>query len=193
MCSNELRQRAEAEIAIGLTDIGDAEEAGPLHRAAHAGDAELCGALLELGERVDFLDFDEYTPLFYAAHSGHEAAAKLLLDHGADPDSREIGRPSMRRSKQHWTSLHAAASAGHAAVVALLLCRGAAVGAKGGAGETALDLAAAAKVDLEGTGSIAQKTANSGIIDLLQSATTVLDKQKLKKKEVDGEQADEKS
>jgi Ankyrin repeats (3 copies) len=56
------------------------------------------------------------SPLWWAAENRHEAVVKLLLEKGAEPDSREGGEPR--------TPLSRAAVNGHEAVVKLLLEKG---------------------------------------------------------------------
>jgi ankyrin repeat protein len=74
-------------------------------------------ALLENGHDPNFKDTNGRTPLSWAAENGHEAVVKLLLEKGAELESKdnEHGR----------TPLSWAAENGHEAVVKLLLEKGA--------------------------------------------------------------------
>ena len=75
----------------------------------------------------------EETPLHDAAFNGHAAVAALLLDRGAEVNSK---------TNDGWTPLYIAAGYGHAAVAALLLDRGAEVNSKDNGGWTPLHDAA---------------------------------------------------
>ena len=75
-------------------NVDAANERGqrPLHRAATHGDPEIAGLLLERGANVNALDETGDTPLSEALESRQIflkdglGVAKLLLEHGADPD-----------------------------------------------------------------------------------------------------------
>ena len=75
------------------------------------------------------------TPLWRAAEKGHEAVVKLLLEKGADVESKDkYGRTPLWRAAAH----------GHEAVVKLLLEKGADVESKDGSdGRTPLSWATA--------------------------------------------------
>jgi hypothetical protein len=97
------------------------------------GDAARVRELLRKGANVNAKhgDYDS-TPLHVAALWGHAEVARLLLDHGADVNSR---------SKDGWTPLHYAAAFGYADVARLLLERGADPSIKDDKGRTPLDVA----------------------------------------------------
>ena len=106
-----------------------------LHLAAYFGIQEAAHILLQRWQDVDLSDGYGRTPLSYAAENGHEAVVRLLLDKGADIESKNYngGR----------TPLWWAAGKGHEAVVKLLLgADGIDVNLKGDNGETALSSAA---------------------------------------------------
>ena len=112
-----------------------ADDAGPLHRAAHAGDAAAVGRLLEAGGEVDAATRLGVTPLALAAARGNAPVVEILLRAGADPN---------RASPYGETPLMAAARTGVVDGVAALLRHGAAVDAREGwRGQTALMWAAA--------------------------------------------------
>jgi len=64
-------------------------EAERLHGAAQFGDVETLYLLVLSGLDVNSFDDIGYTPLHYAAEGGHHAAAKLLLQQGADVNAKE--------------------------------------------------------------------------------------------------------
>jgi ankyrin repeat protein len=110
---------------------------------------------------------DGFTPLQLASYFGNEAMARLLLDHGADPDAVSRNGMALRalhsassacnfgiaamllkrgvdvNAREHggWTALHSAASHGELALVELLLEHGADPGLASDDGKTSLDVA----------------------------------------------------
>jgi ankyrin repeat protein len=66
--------------------------------------------------------FDDVTPLHLASRDGHVEVARLLLEHGADVDSRDISK---------WTPLRHALDKRHVEVARVLIEKGADVGAQG--------------------------------------------------------------
>jgi ankyrin repeat protein len=106
-----------------------------LHIAANFGLASIVSSLLTSeGVDVDSKD-DKYgrAPLSWAADNGYEAVVKLLLEKGADVESK---------SNNGRTPLSWAAKNGHEAVVKLLLEKGADVGSQSIYGQTPLSWAA---------------------------------------------------
>ena len=145
-----------------------ADDATPLHRAAHSGDAAMVGRLLEAGGEVDLATRHGVTPLALASARGHEAVVEALLDAGADPSrpSPDGETPLMvaartgvvdsvtallrhgaaagvdtREAWRGQTALMWAAAEGHAAVVAPLAAAGADVDARSDGGFTPLAFA----------------------------------------------------
>lgn len=102
--------------------------------ASKAGDRAGVEVALANGASVNARDKDEMTPLRLAAIYGHKNVAILLLDHGANIETRDeiLGQ----------TPLHLAASNGNMDVVALLLNRGAGVNVPDRINATPLDWAA---------------------------------------------------
>jgi ankyrin repeat protein len=95
-----------------------------VHLAAYFGLTGVIMALLENRHNADVKDTYGRTPLWWAAENGHEAMAKLLLEKGAELESKDgyDGR----------TLLSWAAGKGHEAVVKLLLEEGAELESKDG-------------------------------------------------------------
>ena len=114
-----------------------ADDATPLHRAAHVGDAATVGRLLEAGGEVDAATRHGVTPLALASARGHAPVVESLLGGGADPN---------RASPQGETPLMVAARTGVVDSVTALLRHGAGAGVdarEGWRGQTALMWAAA--------------------------------------------------
>ncbi len=123
--------------AGGAAAAQPADDAAPLHRAAHAGDAAVVRGLLDAGGEVDAATRLGVTPLALAAARGHARVVDVLLRAGADPN---------RASPHGETPLMAAARTGVVDSVAALLGHGAAAGVdtrEGWRGQTALMWAAA--------------------------------------------------
>ncbi|MCK6484495.1 MAG: ankyrin repeat domain-containing protein [Phycisphaerae bacterium] len=106
-----------------------------LHEAAGLGDATLVNALLDLGAKIDALNYSDKSALHEAAAHGNTDAAKALLDRGA-PVNQGV-------DEHRSTPLHMASMGGHVDTATLLLDRGADVNAES-AGLAALHDAAAA-------------------------------------------------
>ena len=106
-------------------NLQDYEGHAPLHLAGMYGRDEVVTVLLELGGELELEEPDDYgrTPLLLVAReSGSEAAARALLDHGADPDALD---------RYGASSLNLAAWRGYVGVVDALLDHGAALDAGG--------------------------------------------------------------
>ncbi|KAJ3045658.1 hypothetical protein HDV00_007784 [Rhizophlyctis rosea] len=111
---------------------------GPLHMAAHRGDAESVAFLISKGAEVNYADKDGTTALHIAASRGVVASVKTLLGSGAD-----VGAIGEIVGGQIGTALHAAVIKGDLEIVACLLEGGADVNAKDARGLTAVQYAAA--------------------------------------------------
>ncbi len=145
-----------------------ADDATPLHRAAHEGDAATVGRLLEAGGDVDVATRHGVTPLALASARGHVSAVETLLNAGADPNRASPhgetllmvaartgvvdsvtallrhGADGVVDAREGWrgqTALMWAAAEGHATVVAPLASAGADVDARSDAGFTPLAFA----------------------------------------------------
>ena len=107
----------------------------PLHEAAEAGDLGLCQSLVSDGHDVNSPNPDNrnYTPLHLASLRGRNEVCIILLDSGAELDSRD---------DNGFTPIILAAQQGHLATVRLLQQRGADVLAAANSGTMAIHMAA---------------------------------------------------
>ena len=108
----------------------------PLHFAAFYGDIEMVQVLLEYGVDVDAQNSYHCTPLTFASLGGHQnepRVARLLIEHGADPNTLDADADGM-------TPLHRASRRGRIEMVRLLIELGANVEMKDKWGRTPLDL-----------------------------------------------------
>ena len=158
-------------VAVGLPAIAAAQvadDASPLHRAAHQGDAAALGRLLEAGGEVDVATRHGVTALALASARGHAVVVETLLGAGADPNQASPqgetplmiaartgvvdsvtallrhGAGARVDAREGWrgqTALMWAAAEGHAAVVAPLVAAGADVDGRSHAGFTPLAFA----------------------------------------------------
>jgi ankyrin repeat protein len=109
----------------------------PLHFAAACGDLEMVQVLLEYGVDVNPKNVNGYTPLDAASYGGHHnepRVARLLIEHGADPNTRD-------NTGTGFTPLHHASMYGRIEMVRLLIEHGADVEVKDDKGRTPLDVA----------------------------------------------------
>jgi hypothetical protein len=105
-----------------------------VHLAACFGLTEMTSTLLKKGYQSGCKDTSGQTPLSWAAENGHEAVVALLLEKGAELESKD--------NIYGETPLSWAAANGHEAVVALLLEKGAELESKASHGLTPLSWAA---------------------------------------------------
>jgi ankyrin repeat protein len=126
-----LHSASTAEVAAVLLEHGadpnarNVEERTPLHEAR---DVEVARLLIERGAEVDAEAQYAFTPLMAAAREGLTECAELLLQHGADPNARELHRGK--------TVLHFAVM--HEDITRMLLDHGAEVNATDKRGNTPL-------------------------------------------------------
>jgi uncharacterized protein len=155
-------------LAEHLADRVAATPAGlGFFEAAVVGEAAVVRRQLGQGAEVEDRGSDGYTALHLAAYFGRLEVARLLLEHGADPnavahnDSRvtplhsavsarhrdlaglllALGASANTVQKGGWTPLHAAARNGDEAIVDLLLLRGADPSRPADDGLTPIDMA----------------------------------------------------
>jgi hypothetical protein len=111
-------------------------ECTPLHSVVYDGDLEMVEVLLECGVDVNATgSAGGYTPLGYVVNAGrrNEARiARLLIAHGADPNTRDWNGS---------TPLRHASARGNIEIVRLLIEHGANVEVKDDSGKTPLDVA----------------------------------------------------
>ena len=113
-----------------------------LLEAAGRGDAATVGALLAQGVDVEVANDRGATALYIAAERGHLEIVRLLLENGADPDTKDLewGRTPLRHAGMGGTG---AAEAIRGTMLELLLEAGA-----GAAGESLLDLIWSGRFDV---------------------------------------------
>lgn len=137
-----MRLRVAGTDRFGKTDLGKPKEPGsgppgPLHLAAaaagEAAETRLRELLAAAEEAMEAKAKFGWTPLHFAARACNAAAARQLVDAGADVNARDnLGS----------TPLHRAACHGSAEVVELLVDAGAELEARDKQGQTALHVAA---------------------------------------------------
>jgi ankyrin repeat protein len=120
-----------------------------LFDAARLGRLDVIPALHQAGADISAVDAKGYTPLILASYNGHEAAAVLLLEHGALVDQPDGNRGN--------TALMGVAFKGYLPIAERLLEAGADAEATNRAGQTALMMAA-----LFGHGDIADRLIERG-------------------------------
>uniref|UniRef100_A0A674E271 Ankyrin 1 n=1 Tax=Salmo trutta TaxID=8032 RepID=A0A674E271_SALTR len=103
----------------------------PIHMSAQGDHMDCVRQLMQYNAAIDDITLDHLTPLHVAAHCGHHRMAKVLLDKGAKPNSRQKVE----------TPLHMACRAGHYEVAEFLLTNAAPVDAKAKDDQTPLHCA----------------------------------------------------
>jgi ankyrin repeat protein len=156
---------AQVSSMVGATSNDDPKNA-PIHEAAKAGSVDKIRVLLAADPRlVNARNAFGVTPLYFAAGTNHIAAAKLLVETGADTNAKStVGQAPLAAAaalgyaevvrlllahgakvndtdKFRLTALHEAAGHGRTDVVKILLAHGADVAAKDVKGLTPLQLA----------------------------------------------------
>jgi ankyrin repeat protein len=118
-----------SESTLADVNARDTKQNTPLHDAENPAIMEL---LIEDGADVNARGYYGMTPLFPPVRAGREDCVKLLLEHGADPNRKEMyeGR----------TPLHTVALTHDREIAALLLRHGAEVNATDRRGNTPLKL-----------------------------------------------------
>jgi uncharacterized protein len=106
-----------------------AELQGQALDLARTGDTELLQSMVRVGMPVNLADHQDNTLLMLACYHDHLGTARMLLEHGAEPD---------RRNRRGQTPLGGVAFKGYPAIAGLLLRYGAAVDADNGNGMTPL-------------------------------------------------------
>lgn len=125
----------EPEMAVNeLENRGLRATSENFHQSVRAGDFLTCQLFILAELPVDVRDGRYWTPLMISAFDGHQHVAKLLLDHGAHINAKDMAG---------YTPLHWASFNGFREVVDLLIRRGAIVGATSKFGITPLLQAAA--------------------------------------------------
>jgi ankyrin repeat protein len=121
---SEAKVSASSQVLIAsrlYSDNSDYSQRVPrqmtgVHLAAYFGLTGVIMTLLKNRHNPDVKDTNGQTPLSWAAENGHEAVVKLLLEKGAELESKDIfGRTRGR------TPLSLAAEKGHKSVMKLLL------------------------------------------------------------------------
>ncbi len=128
------RVKALVSARPGLANAFAPDGFQPLGLASFFGHYEVALFLVERGAEVNSpsRNSQKVMPLHSAAASRSLEIARLLLEHGADPDSRQL---------DDFTPLHEAAANGQLELVSLLLAHGADVNLSQKPGQTALDFA----------------------------------------------------
>jgi ankyrin repeat protein len=157
-----MRQREIADLLLSANPKLD------LFEAAALGNTDRVAALINQDRTLaNGRSSDGFTPLHLACFFAQEAAAHLLLEHGAQPDAvannamkvtplhsaaagrsaaivrdlLEHGAPPNARQESGWTALHEAAQSGNKEMLDVLLQHGADPNLKNDKGISALQLA----------------------------------------------------
>ncbi len=158
------------KLGADFFSLRDAEEATLLHMACENNSTNVVELLTKEhnskpSNYINFDDKNKSTPLHYASNRGHAEVVRLLLEKGAQIDSKEYsgndalcyasykghidvvrlllekGAKISQQDNQGETALHFAVDKGHTEVVRLLIESGANISQQNDQGETALDIA----------------------------------------------------
>ena len=105
-------------------------QAGPIHDAAKAGDAQQVEHLIAGGVDVDEKDIADKTALLWAADAGQMDVVQVLVAKGANVNAKDLS---------DWTPLVFAVEGRHNSIVEFLIANGADVNVVDANGITALD------------------------------------------------------
>ena len=105
-------------------------QAGPIHDAAKAGDAQQVERLIAGGVDVDEKDIADKTALLWAADAGHMGVVQVLVAKGANVDARDFA---------NWTPVMFAVLGQHETILEFLISKGPDVDLADSDGITALD------------------------------------------------------
>ena len=111
-CESKLQASIQVLMAVEYGSQHGPRQMKGLHLAAYFGVQDAVNALIDKGY-LDFQDSYRRTPLSWAAENGHEVVVKLLLEKGAELETKD--------EECDWTPLSWAAENGHEAAVKLLV------------------------------------------------------------------------
>ena len=117
-------------LFVSASVIPTLVQAGPIHDAAKAGDAEQVKRLIEAGTDVNEKDVAFKTALHWAADAGHMAVVQVLVGKGADVNAKDL---------TDVTPLHLAVLGEHESIVKFLISKDGDVSLADSHGITALD------------------------------------------------------
>jgi len=107
-------------------------QAGAIHDAARAGDADEVERLIAAGVDVDEKDLSDKTPLHWGVDAGHMDVVQVLAAKGANVDATDFA---------HWTPVMFAVLGQHEVILEFLIAKGADVNVPDSDGITPMDYA----------------------------------------------------
>ncbi len=113
---SEIGMRASLVVSLALSLLAACVTSGQLFNAIESHDQQRTLELVEAGVNLEARDEHGATPLIFAAYSDDLEGARILLEHGADPNARREG-PGPTGSVIFW--------ARNRAMIDLLLSHGA--------------------------------------------------------------------
>ncbi len=117
-------------IFVSASIVHTPVQAGPIHDAAKAGDAEQVERLIAAGVDVDEKDIADKTALHWGADAGHLDVVQVLAAKGANVNAKDFSG---------WTPLVFAVLGQHDSILEFLIANGADVNEVDANGITALD------------------------------------------------------